>query len=185
MALMARRRLSRGRSSRTRRSLGRGGGRSRRRRRRRSTMTSVAAVRLGVTYRVVHGTPVGGLDVLPGLVVSEGRRVAQRSCRAGRVGRVGLGGRDERKAHEDGQRHPGGFLFHFRSNLNRRRWSADARADARAPSGLARRPQWVRWFGEDALGRPEQSSKAERRGGGKRSRRAEARQAWPVRSPCR
>ena len=39
--------------------------------------------------------------------------------------------------------------------------------NARTPSGLARRPQWVRWFGVDAPGRPRQSSEAERRGAGR------------------
>lgn len=60
--------------------------------------------------------------------------------------------------------------FMFRSNVDRRQGSADARADARAPSGLARRPRGVRCFGVVAPGRPRRSSEAERRGAGN----------WPV-----
>lgn len=88
---------------------------------RRSSMpTMAAALGSSVPHRVVHSTPVGRLDVLPGLVVRECGRVPQgrRGCPG--VGRVGLGGRHERQPHEGGRSHPGGFLFHFRSLLNRR-----------------------------------------------------------------
>lgn len=125
-------------------------------------------------YRIVQGTPVARLGVLPRPVVEKSRWVSQRWCWRGRVNRAGVGRRSERERHGGSQAE--GVFCHFQSDLNRRQRSAQARAAARAPSGLSRRPPWVRCFGEVALGRPTQSSVAERRGWERPQQRAVARQ---------
>ena len=121
---------------------------------------------------VVGGAPVSGRQVLPGPLVGEGRAVAQRRCGCLGVGRItaaGLGEGEERQAKRHGRRQPMEEVVHVRSLLGatRRCWSAMARAaDARAPSGLARRPPGVRCFGEGAPGRPTGRSVPETRGRG-------------------
>jgi len=78
-------------------------------------MSGVAATATGVTERVIESAPIAWLGVLPGLVVSKGRLVAQGRCRSLRVGRVrshGLCEREQRQAQHQGRRQPGEKVVH-------------------------------------------------------------------------
>jgi hypothetical protein len=92
---------------------------SRTRRRGRRAVARMTTAGLGVPHGVVDRTPVRRLDVVPSLVVREGRLVSQVRNGGAGVGWIHLGCRHERP-HEGGCRHPGGLLFHFRTHLNRR-----------------------------------------------------------------
>jgi hypothetical protein len=101
---------------------------------------------------------------LPGRVVGECRAVLESWCRGAAGGWLGvdLGRRCQGQAQHQGERRPSEKVVHCSKSSeapSRQSRSANARAtDARAPSGLAWRPQSVRCFVEDAPGRPRGSS---------------------------
>lgn len=142
--------------------------------------------------RVVDGTPASRLDVLPRLVVVEGRLVAQLRCRW-----AGCGGALARRLSQSEQRKAqrkdacagskvSKVVLHGSKHLDRRRGQAPGqplpvRAGTSRYQASRRRPCWVRCFGEAAPGRPRGSSGLERKGQGMSSRSGPVKPVSPPR----
>lgn len=133
----------------------------------RSRRAAAAVPRSARRYgeRVVQLTPVSLLDVRPRLVVGKRGLVGQWCSRGPRwSGGSLLGENAQRQAQRHGRREPRKNDFHETktSEIPTRR-SAHAHAlNARAPSGLYRRPCWVRCFVVAVQDRLAQSSEARR-----------------------